>query len=124
MANQFMTGTTCGNEEIVTFIANGTDVEEEKIYQLSDGRCITLTSVGEETTQSQTNWFPYGPFDDCEECLAPFSASTGGVNGEVCVICDDELKTITPPKPVYTNEYNKSVEQINAIVIGGNGLNS
>jgi len=124
MANQFMTGTTCGNEEIVVFIAEGTDVMENSVYQLSDGRCITLTVIGDETTNSTTNWFPYGPFDDCDECLSPFSASTGGINGEVCVICNDELTTITPPKPTYTNEFGKSVEQINSIVIGGNGLNA
>lgn len=124
MANRFMTGTTCGNDEIFIFIADDSNAEIDKIYQLSDGRCVTLTATGDTTTQSQTNWFPYGPFEDCDECLSPFSASTGGVNGEVCVICDDELTTITPPKPTYTNEFGKSVEQINAIVIGGNGLNS
>lgn len=124
MANRFMTGSTCGNDEIITFIADDTNAEIDKIYQLSDGRCITLTSTGETTTQLQTDWFPYGPFETCDECLAPFSASTGGVNGEVCIICNDQPEKITPPKPTYTNEYGKAVEQINAIVIGGNGLNA
>ena len=70
----------------------------DKVYQLSDGICINITSTGETTTQSQTNWFPYGPFDTCDECIAPFSGSTGGNNGEVCEICSGTTFTVTPLK--------------------------
>jgi len=124
MANRFMTGTTCGNENIIEFIADDSNAVIDKVYQLSDGVCITLTSTGETTTQSQTNWFPYGPFDTCDECIAPFSGSTGGNNGEVCEICSGTTFTVTPVKPTYTNEFGKAVEQINAVLIGGNGLNA
>ena len=66
-----------------------------------------------------------GPFEDCDECAQPFSANTGGNNGEVCVIdCSGNTVTVTPPHPVYTNGQNQAIVQINAITIGGNGLNS
>ena len=32
--------------------------------------------------------------------------------------------TIEPPHPVYTNGQNKAIVQLNAITIGGNGLNA
>jgi len=113
MANRFMTGSTCGNNVVIEFIGQDVPIVLNKIYQLSDGRCIELT-----------NWFSYGPFDDCDDCLAPFSGSTGGNNGEVCVICSGETSTVLPLKPEMTNEFGKTVQQINAVLIGGNGLNS
>jgi hypothetical protein len=124
MANRFMTGFTCGNNEIVEFIANDENVLIDGIYQLSNGLCITLVSTGETTTSSQTDWFPYGPFETCEECIQPLSGSTGGNGGVVCEVCSGSTFTVDPIKPTYTNEYNKSVEQINAVLIGGNGLNA
>jgi hypothetical protein len=124
MANRFMTGTTCGNEDIIEFIADDTNVVVDKIYQLSNGICITLTATGETTSSFQTDWFPYGPFDTCDECLEPLSGSTGGNGGVVCEVCSGATFTVDPIKPTYTNEFNKSVEQINAVLIGGNGLNA
>lgn len=124
MANRHMTGETCGNENIVEFIANDDNVIIGKIYQLSDGTCITLTITGDTTTQNQTEWFPYGPFDTCDECISPLSGSTGGNNGEVCEVCSGSTFTITPIKPTYINKFGKSVEQINSTLIGGNGLNA
>ena len=124
MANRLMTGTTCGNNVVVEFIGQDVSPTLNKFYQLSDGRCIELTATGSTTSGSFTNWFSYGPFDDCEDCLAPFSGSTGGNNGEVCVVCSGETSTVTPLKPEMTNEFGKTVQQINAVLIGGNGLNS
>lgn len=124
MANRFMTGTTCGSGEVVEFIADDTNAVLNDFFQLIDGRCIELTTTGSTTTQEQTTWFPYGPFDDCEECLAPFSGSTGGNNGAICEVCSGSTFTVIPVKPEYTNEFGKSVQQINAVLIGGNGLNS
>lgn len=124
MANRFMTGSTCGNNVVIEFIGQDVPIVLNKIYQLSDGRCIELTATGSTTSDSLTNWFSYGPFDDCDDCLAPFSGSTGGNNGEVCVICSGETSTVLPLKPEMTNEFGKTVQQINDVLIGGNGLNS
>ena len=124
MANRFMTGTTCGNSEIIEFVGQDDNAILNKFYQISDGRCIELTATGSTTTQHLTNWFSYGPFDSCDECLAPFSGSTGGNNGVVCEVCSGSTFTVDPLKPEYTNKFGKTVQQINAVVIGGNGLNS
>jgi hypothetical protein len=45
------------------------------------------------------------------------------------IVCTDDCSsgktTISPPHPVYTNNYGQSVVQLNAIALGGpNGLNS
>ena len=40
------------------------------------------------------------------------------------VNCSGSTETITPPHPVYTDGFGNSVTQLNAVVIGGNGLNS
>ena len=41
-----------------------------------------------------------------------------------CKICNDVAETQPTPHPVYTDGYGNSVTQMNAVVIGGNGLNS
>jgi hypothetical protein len=41
-----------------------------------------------------------------------------------CVICSGDTTTVIPPHPVYTDNQGNSVTQLNAVVIGGNGLNS
>ena len=67
----------------------------------------------------------YGPFDTCDECVEPIIANNGGNGGEVCQDdCNGNTFTITPPHPVYTNGQNKAIVQLNAITIGGNGLNA
>ena len=40
------------------------------------------------------------------------------------VNCSGSTETITPPHPVYTDGFGTAVTQMNAVVIGGNGLNS
>jgi hypothetical protein len=114
----------CGTDELISLIVLDTQLFIGKFYQLSSGQCVELISIGEFSTQFQTDWFPYGPFDDCDECLAPLRSSDGGNGGVVCEVCSGSTFTVDPIKPTYTNEFGKSVEQINAVLIGGNGLNA
>jgi hypothetical protein len=56
-----------------------------------------------------------------EEALAPLSSNT---ETTICqVLCDDSVISIIPPHPTYTNGAGKEVIQMNAVLIGGNGLN-
>jgi hypothetical protein len=122
--NLNVTATTCDGYSQLIILPGDVVFDESKIYQLPTGQCVSLTS-GETVSFYADSMIIAGPFDDCDECAQPFSANTGGNNGEVCVIdCSGNTVTVTPPHPVYTNAQNQAIVQINAITIGGNGLNS
>lgn len=120
MANRIITATTCSDGVATEYVIDDTRIDFSKIYQLTTGLCATIES-GETTTRFITMSFNYGPFDDCTDCETPLSANTEYLE---CVICSGETVTVTPPHPVYTNAQFKDVVQLNAVVIGGNGLNS
>ena len=122
MAIRNVTATTCSDLTTVEIIIDDTGINFSKTYQLPDGRCVTLTS-GTTTTQPVNSYFPYGPFNNCTLCMVPLSGSTGG-NNDVCVVCSGTPSLIVPPHPVWTNSQNKAVVQMNAITIGGDGLNA
>ena len=123
MAIRNVTATTCSDLTTVEIIINDSGINFSKIYQLPDGRCVTLTS-GTTSSYPVNSYFPYGPYNTCTLCMVPLSGSTGG-NLDVCqALCSGNTTTIVPPHPVWTNAQNKAVVQGNAITIGGNGLNS
>lgn len=115
----------CGTNETILLIILDTTLVTGKYYQLPSGQCVELIGIGEPTTVQGNSMLVYGPFDNCSECIEPIIANNGGNNGEVCVIdCSGNTVTVTPPHPVYTNGQNKAIVQLNAITLGGNGLNS
>lgn len=121
MVNRIITATTCSDGVSTEYIIHElSDIDYSKIYQLTNGLCVTIVS-GETTTNFPNMSFPYGPFETCEECYEPLSANTESL---VCVECSGTTFTIAAPHPVYTNGQFKDIIQLNAIVIGGNGLNS
>jgi len=120
MANRIITATTCFDNTSIEYIIDDTGINFSKIYQLTNGLCTTISS-GETTTNNINMSFPYGPFEDCAACNTPLSANT---EVEVCVDCGEGTFTVSVPHPVYTNGQFKDIVQLNAIVIGGNGLNS
>lgn len=123
VTNIIVTATTCGGESQIIIIPSG-DTDFSKIYQLSNGFCVSIVSGG-TTTQFSNSMLVYGPFEDCNECSQVLSGSTGGNNGLVCEDnCSGGTFTVIPPHPVYSNGQLKGIEQINAVTIGGNGLNS
>lgn len=122
--NVNVTATTCDGYSQLIILPGDVEFSESSIYQLPNGQCVSLIS-GETTTFYANSMIIAGPFEDCDECAQPFSANTGGNNGEVCVIdCSGNTVTVTPPHPVYTNGQNQAIVQLNAITLGGNGLNS
>ena len=128
MALRNMTGTTCSPSGItITFIAEDAGVSVNDVFQLSDGRCITITATGATTTQQPTVNLVI-EFATCAACLAPYSANTAQ---SIPIYLNSNLSqgtatasTFNPPNPVWTTNQNHSVVQMNAVTIGGNGLNS
>ena len=122
--NTLVTATTC-HGEVINYVIDSRQIVDNKVYQLSNGICVTL-SIGALTTQSTTMSFSYGPYDTCTECYTPLSADTAQ-NGSI--FCNQDSYTgntaskVYAPSPIYTNELGKAVVQLNAVVIGGNGLN-
>jgi hypothetical protein len=122
--NLNVTATTCDGISQLIILPGDVEFSESSVYQLPNGQCVTLTS-GETVSFYADSMIIAGPFDDCDECAQPFIANTGGNNGDVCVIdCSGNTVTVTPPHPVYTNGQNQAIVQLNAITIGGNGLNA
>ena len=63
---------------------------------------------------------PHSVECECEE--PPISANT---ESTICQeVCDNSVITITPLHPTYINSAGREVVQMNAVLIGGNGLNS
>ena len=122
--NTLVTATTC-HGEVINYVIDSRQIADNKVYQLSNGICVTL-SIGALTTQSTTMSFSYGPYDTCTQCYTPLSADTAQ-NGSI--FCNQDSYTgntaskAYAPSPIYTNELGKAVVQLNAVVIGGNGLN-
>jgi hypothetical protein len=122
--NVLVTATTC-HGEVINYVIDSREITDTKVYQLSNGICVTL-NTGARTTQSATMSFSYGPYNSCTECYTPLSADTSQ-NGSI--FCNQDTYTgntaskVYAPSPIYTNELGKAVVQLNAVVIGGNGLN-
>ena len=128
MANRLFTGTTCGLGGVITFIADDTVIIANpinRIYQLGDGTCITLTASGDTTTNNTTAGIFYGPYTSCTQCITPVNSA--GVTSVNCDSCDGVTGvTITQvPHAIYTNGQNRAISQNNTVTIGGyNGLNN
>ena len=128
MANRLFTGTTCGNSSVITFITDDlilTANPLNRVYQLGDGTCITLTDSGDTTTNIATAGIFYGPYTSCTQCITPVNSA--GVTSINCESCPSVTGvTITQvPHAVYTNAFNRAISQINTVELGGfNGLNN
>lgn len=128
MANRLFTGTTCSLGGVITFIADDlilTANPLNRVYQLGDGTCITLTASGATTTNIATAGIFYGPYTSCTQCITPVNSA--GVTSINCDTCPSVTGvTITQvPHAIYTNAFNRAISQNNTVTIGGlNGLNN
>ena len=127
MANRYFTGTTCSLGGVITFIADDTILTANtlnKIYQLGDGTCITLTVSGATTSNNTTVGIFYGPYSSCTQCITPVNSA--GITSIICNSCDsvESVTATTVPHAIYTNAFNRAISQNNTVTIGGfNGLN-
>jgi hypothetical protein len=128
MANRLFTGTSCGDSSVITFIADDTILTANtlnKIYQLGDGTCITLTASGATTSLDTTKLIAYGPYSSCTLCITPVNSA--GITSVICNTCDggSTFTATTAPHAVYTNGFNRAISQNNTVTLGGpNGYNS
>lgn len=127
MANRYFTGTTCSLNGVITFIADDRIIIANpinKIYQLGDGTCITLTASGTTTTIEPNKGVFYGPYSSCTQCITPVNSA--GITSISCDTCDGiTFSAMTIPHAVYTNGQNRAISQNNSVSIGGyNGLNN
>lgn len=128
MANRLFTGTTCGNGLTITFITDDNVLITNpinRIYQLIDGTCFTLTQSGSTTNLQPTDVISFGPFTSCSQCITPNNSA--GLVSIICSNCDNvnSVTATTVPHAIYTNLYGRAVSQNNTITVGGfNGLNN
>ena len=128
MANRLMTGATCADGQVLTFVAGDTGVAVNNVYQSSDGQCIQITATGNTTTLKETVTFVISFGTSCSNCLAPYSANT---EQTMCYLCNSDINngtatwnTYVPQHPKWTTNQGHTVIQSNAVTIGGTGLNS
>jgi hypothetical protein len=127
MANRLLTGTTCSLGAVITFVADDVLVmlnPLNRIYQLGDGTCITLTATGATTSDLTTKAIVYGPYTSCTQCITPLNSA-----GVTSINCDDcgtgTVTATTLPHAIYTNGQNRAISQNNTVTLGGpNGLNN
>ena len=128
MAFRNMTGTTCSGSQIITFVASDNGVSLNDFFQLGDGRCVQITTINTATTENAVTVNLAIEFASCAACLAPYSANTAQ---SIPIYLNSNLSqgtatasTFNPPNPVWLNNQHHAVVQLNAVTIGGNGLNS
>jgi len=128
MANRLFTGTTCNNGLRFTFITDDLIITANpinRVYQLANGVCVTVTNSGNTTNSNSTVSIAYGPYTSCTECITPVNSA--GVESEICVTCDGGItvSATTAPHAIYTNAFNRAISQINTVELGGfSGLNN
>jgi hypothetical protein len=118
---------------------NGTEVDvEDNGLTLSEGDVISFSSstgdvicgtVGEQ--QGPAPAPPYTAittYDSCYECMIFNVVTYANAAEDVCVVVCTSRGTTTvsvePPHPVWTALDGTEVIQMNAVTLGGNGLNS
>jgi hypothetical protein len=128
MANRLFTGTTCNNGSTIRFVTDDlilTANPLNRIYQVSDGTCLTLTASGNTTSNESTLTITYGPFSSCTQCITPNNSA--GLTSIICSSCDsvNSVTATTVPHAVYVNSGGRAVSQNNTVTVGGfNGLNN
>ena len=128
MANRLFTGTTCNNGLSFTFITDDLIITANpinRVYQLANGVCVTVTNSGTTTNNNSTVSIAYGPYTSCTQCITPVNSA--GVTSVICDTCPGVTGvTITQaPHAVYTNAFNRAISQINTVALGGfNGINN
>jgi hypothetical protein len=128
MANRYFTATTCNDSTSITFITDDLIITANpinRIYQVNDGRCITISSSGLTTTNDSTLTLSYGPYTSCTQCITP--ANSAGITSINCTSCDsvESVTATTVPHAIYVNSQNRAISQNNTVSIGGfNGLNN
>jgi hypothetical protein len=128
MALRVMTGSTCGPNTTIVFVADDALTAGQptpRAYQFDTGLCVNITGISTATTVSaQTANIAFGPYTNCTTCTTP--ANSGGVTSRNCKDCDTGVfSSSTFNQAIYTNGQNRAIVQNNTVALGGfNGLNN
>jgi len=128
MALRVMTGSTCGPNTTIVFVADDALTAGQptpRAYQFDTGLCVNITGISTATTVSaQTANIAFGPYTSCTQCITP--ANSGGIISKDCKDCGTGTFTSTTfNQAIYTNGQNRAIRQNNTVTLGGpNGLNS
>lgn len=87
--------------------------------------CLCFQVIGIIPEFFEYNFGIIGPYGNCEICLT----KTANTIYNACVICcpcesGETITSVAVPHPTFTDLYGNPVIQGNAVLIGGNGLNS
>ena len=96
-------------------------------YEIQLGSEPSFCATFQELSPTgQTNYFYVsGPFNNCNSCQNQVPTTiSAGTEYIGCYTCDGEKRTIILPHPVWTDNKGNAVIQLDAITLGGNGLNS
>jgi len=96
-------------------------------FSSSTGDVICGT-VGELIGNAPSSYTAITTYDSCYECMIFNVVTYANAAEDVCVVVCTSGGTTTvsvePPHPVWTDNYGTEVIQMNAVTIGGNGLNN
>ena len=89
---------------------------------------VTCGTVGETLESPSASYTAITTYDSCYECMIFNVVTYANAAEDVCVVICTSGGTTTvsvePPHPVWTDNYGTEVIQMNAVTLGGNGLNS
>jgi uncharacterized delta-60 repeat protein len=109
-------------------VYNITLQSEGNIYVTGDFTTLNTYSypyfafiLGDQPQGEYTALELFSDCDVCDEYVIPMSANTPSI---MCFVCSGETTTVNPPRPVWTGLNGGAVTQMNAVLLGGNGLNS
>jgi len=98
------------------------------VYSFSSSTGTIICGTATSTTATTPTYTAITAYDDCYECSIyniVYSANTAeNICVEVCTTGHTSTVSVVPPHPIWTNQYGIEVIQMNAVTLGGNGLNS
>jgi uncharacterized delta-60 repeat protein len=135
-ANRIIRLNTNGSVDTSFVVGTGFNTIVYKVLSQPDGNIFvggdftTLNSESyskfalllEESIQGEyTALELFSDCDVCDEYVIPMSANTPSI---MCFVCSGETTTVNPVRPIWTGLNGGAVTQMNAVLLGGNGLNS
>ena len=93
-------------------------------FSSSTGQLLCGTVV-QQSTAGFPNFSAATQYEGCGDCLSAITLYfTANTIYDECVICEGTSTTVEAPHPTWTDNYGNVVVQGNAVLLGGNGLNS
>ena len=97
-------------------------------YSFSSSTGTIICGNATSTTATTPTFTAITAYDGCYECNRDnieYSANTPeNICVEICTTGGTTTVSVVPPYPVWTNQYGVDVIQMNAVTLGGNGLNN